>query len=62
MVLLVISSEKLKIIKLVKWPMAGFARSSVTCSLSKWFKYILGPEITIVRGCENVASKLRQKW
>ena len=24
--------------------------------------YILGPEIIHVRGCENVAGKLRQKW
>ena len=24
--------------------------------------YVLGPEIILVRGCENVAGKLRQKW
>ena len=23
---------------------------------------ILGPEIILVRGCENFAGKLRQKW
>ena len=23
---------------------------------------LLGPEIILVRGCENVAGKLRQKW
>ena len=23
---------------------------------------ILGPEIILARGCENVAGKLRQKW
>ena len=23
---------------------------------------VLGPEIILVRGCENVAGKLRQKW
>ena len=23
---------------------------------------VLGPEILLVRGCENVAGKLRQKW
>ena len=23
---------------------------------------VLGPEILLVRGCENVSGKLRQKW
>ena len=25
-------------------------------------KYIPGPEMILVRGCENVAGKLRQMW
>ena len=27
-----------------------------------WTPYVLDPEIILVRGCENVAGKLRQKW
>ena len=33
----------------------------VTCA-SKLHQHVLGPEIILVRGCENVAGKLRQKW
>ena len=40
----------------------GARRSAKRDSHNSCPTNILGPEINLVRGCENVAGKLRQKW
>ena len=30
--------------------------------INRYDRHVLGPEIILARGCENVAGKLRQKW
>ena len=43
-------------------PLFWFILSQISFSSISTRRVVLGPEIILVRGCENVAGKLRQKW